>query len=67
MENLFDRLSTGLSADLRALSLTGPRARGALRTSLAVVLATLVALGSLTARAPVSVANCVSGLTPVQS
>jgi uncharacterized membrane protein YccC len=44
MENLLDRLSTGLSADLRALSLTGPRARGALRTSLAVVLATLVAL-----------------------
>jgi uncharacterized membrane protein YccC len=44
MPDLITRLSDDLAGDLRALSLSGPRARGALRTALATVLATLVAL-----------------------
>jgi uncharacterized membrane protein YccC len=44
MTGLISRLGDGLAGDLRALSLSGPRARGALRTTLATVLATLVAL-----------------------
>src|SRR5580704_14443296 len=44
MSDLLTRLSSDLAGDLRALSLSGPRARGALRTATATVAATLVAL-----------------------
>jgi uncharacterized membrane protein YccC len=44
MADLITRLTDDLAADLRALTLTGPRAQGALRTAAAAVAATLVAL-----------------------
>lgn len=44
MPALLDRIAADLAVDLRAWSLTGPRARGGLRTASATVLATLVAL-----------------------
>jgi uncharacterized membrane protein YccC len=44
MASLLDRLMSDLTGDLRALSFSGPRAHGALRTSLATVAALLVAL-----------------------
>jgi uncharacterized membrane protein YccC len=43
MAGLLARLTGDLADDLRALTLSGPRARGALRTALATVLATLLA------------------------
>src|ERR1700685_1536800 len=44
MADFFTRLTDDLAGDLRALTLTGPRANAALRSAIATTLAVLVAL-----------------------